>query len=245
VVRRLLARVSRLEWSIAASAAVMLLALVVVEPDILQAPFENERTILFTVGGTVIAAVALVAMLRFDVAPIVRVLVLGVPFVVVAWWLLSPFFIDDVVRDEFETSIAEAGTTQSAPSTASDSSVVPPSPAAPAGPRLLGAGMFVGLAGHEGTGDAGFFELEDMSQVLRLENFDIENGPALELYVVPGAGRVDLAEGSVHLGALRGNVGDQTYALPGDFALAPGAWTVLVWCDAFDVEFVGATVNVA
>jgi hypothetical protein len=49
----------------------------------------------------------------------------------------------------------------------------------------------------------------------------------------------------VYLGALRGNVGDLTYELPTDFAPTPGSWTVLVWCEAFDVEFVAATVLVA
>ena len=248
MVRRLVGRVSRLEWTLAAIAGAVLIGLAVIEPDILQAPLENERTIVFTVGGTALAAIVLVVMLRLGVAPVLRVLVLGVPFVIVSWWLLSPFFIDDVVQDAFETSIAESTVT----STTATSTIAPapaaPTPApttAPSGPRLLGAGSFVGLAGHDGSGDAGFFALEDGSLVLRLENFDIDNGPALELYVIPGAEQVDLADGSVHLGALRGNVGDQTYELPREFALSQGAWTVLVWCEAFDVEFVGATVNVA
>ena len=51
-------------------------------------------------------------------------------------------------------------------------------------------------------------------------------------------------EGSIHLGALKGNVGDQTYELPPGTELAPGAYTALVWCEAFSVEFVGATVAV-
>lgn len=38
---------------------------------------------------------------------VARLLVLGVPFVAVSWWLLSPFFIDDVVNEDFTTSIAD------------------------------------------------------------------------------------------------------------------------------------------
>ncbi|MDX1449726.1 MAG: DM13 domain-containing protein, partial [Acidimicrobiia bacterium] len=113
----------------------------------------------------------------------------------------------------------------------------------PAGPVLLGAGQFVGLAGHEGTGDAGIFENPDGSLVLRFENFDIENGPDLEVYLVPGAGQTSLAEGSIHLGELKGNVGDQNYDLPPGIELEPGSYTVLVWCEAFSVEFVGATID--
>jgi hypothetical protein len=198
--------------------------------------------------------VALAAMLRLRVHPVVRVLVLGVPFVAVTWWLVSPFFVDDVVDDDFVTSIADAATPSTEgsagpdPSTTAASTPTTSSPPTttvpPAGPVLRGAGQFVGLAGHEGSGDAGFFALEDGSQVLRLENFDIENGPDLRLYVVPGAGAVDPSDDSLYLGDLRGNVGDQTYDLPPDFDLSPGDWTVLVWCEAFRVEFVAATVTV-
>jgi hypothetical protein len=107
---------------------------------------------------------------------------------------------------------------------------------------LLGAGRFVGLAGHSGTGDAGIFRNPDGSLVLRFENFDIENGPDLEVYLVPGPDQISLPEGSIHLGALEGNIGDQNYELPAGTELAPGAYTALVWCEAFSVEFVGATI---
>jgi len=116
--------------------------------------------------------------------------------------------------------------------------------APPAGPVLLGAGSFVGLAGHDGTGDAGLFQSPDGSLILRFENFDIENGPDLEVYLVPGADQVDLAAGSIHLGALQGNIGDQNYEFPPGTELPPGPYTALVWCEAFGVEFVGATINV-
>ena len=90
----------------AAIAAIMLL-LVILEPDILEAPFENSNTILFTLGGTAIAAVAFVAMLWLRVPALIRIVVLVVPFVLVNWWLLSPYFIDDVVDEGFSTSIAQ------------------------------------------------------------------------------------------------------------------------------------------
>lgn len=237
----LLHRVSRLEWGVATLAAVVLAGLTIAEPDVLGAPFENTRTVVFTFGGTVAAAAALVVMLWLRVHPAVRVLVLGVPFVAVSWWLLSPFFIDDVVNDEFTTSIADADPAPGSSPAATDPDA---NGAAPSGPTLLGSGRFVGLAGHDGTGDAGFFALEDGTRVLRLENFDIQNGPDLRLYVVPGADQTNPSDDSLYLGDLRGNVGDQTYDLPAAFSLAAGEWTVLVWCEAFSVEFVAATVTV-
>jgi hypothetical protein len=174
--------------------------------------------------------------------------------VAVSWWLISPFFIDDVVDEEFVASIDDATASRGtapeqptdAPAPPATDQVTPPASAAPAaGPVLLGAGQFVGLAGHEGTGDAGFFALDDQSLVLRLENLDIQNGPDLRLYIVAGAGQTDPGHGSLYLGELRGNVGNLTYDLPADFVLTPGDWTVLVWCEAFTVEFVAATVTVA
>ncbi len=278
--RDMLGRISRLEIAVGAAIAAIMLLLVLIEPDILEAPFENWRTLLFTVGGTALAAVSFAAMLWLRVPPIVRVIVLVVPFAIVNWWLISPYFIDDVVTEEFSTSISEqlatadddASAASSSPATtveASDAEQAPtsaateteadaatdegsgdstdeeaPAPPAASGPVLLGAGQFVGLAGHDGTGDAGIFENPDGSLVLRFENFDIENGPDLEVYLVPGADQVSLAEGSIHLGALKGNIGDQNYDLPPGTELAPGAYTALVWCEAFSVEFVGATVVV-
>jgi hypothetical protein len=277
--RRLIGRITRLEIVVGAVIAVVMLLLVLIEPNILEAPFENERTLLFTFGGTALAVIAFVAMLWFRLPAVLRVIVLVVPFAIVNWWLISPYFIDDVVEEEFATSISEQlattdepvastapeiegestagsappatdapppsepgtdeGTTQE-PSTEEESSPPPP----PSGPVLLGAGQFIGLAGHSGTGDAGLFQNPDGSLLLRFENFDIENGPDLEVYFVPGADQTDLAEGSFHLGPLKGNIGDQNYELPPGTELVPGSYTALVWCEAFSVEFVGATIVV-
>jgi 4-amino-4-deoxy-L-arabinose transferase-like glycosyltransferase len=248
----LVAAISRLEIAVGAVAVAVLGALALVEPDVLAAPFENGRTIAFTLGGTALAAAALVVMLRAGVRPVVRVLALGVPFVAVTWWLVSPFFVDQHVDEEFAVSIADASSSTTSPSASSattpDAQVMAdatPTTTPPTGPTLRGSGSFVGLAGHSGSGTAGVFELVDGTSVLRLEGIDIQNGPDLHLYVVPGTGATDPVEGSVYLGELRGNVGDLTYDLAPDAPLAPGPWTVLVWCDAFDVEFVGADVILA
>ena len=72
----------------------------------------------------------------------------------------------------------------------------------------------------------------------------VENGPDLELYLVPGERSYSPGGGSLHLGPLKGNVGNQTYEIPRDFTVASGPWTVLVWCEAFSVEFVGASLTV-
>jgi Electron transfer DM13 len=262
---RLVGRITTAEWIVGGLVAALMLVLVVIEPDILEAPVENSRTLLFTVGGTIVAAVALVGMLWLNVPAIVRILLLWVPFAIVSWWLISPFFLDDVVDEDFSTSIAtqrdesEESTTRdseattpdaaSRGSTGSDGSAggapaEEPVPQPSTVPALVGAGRFVGLAGHSGTGDAGIFRNPDGSHVLRFENFDIENGPDLEVYLVPGADQTSLVPGSIHLGHLKGNVGNQTYDLPSGTRIAPGPYTALVWCEAFSVEFVAATLTI-
>lgn len=243
-------RLSRLEIAAAALYVAVLLVLLALEPDILQAPFESTRAVVVTFGGALLAVAALATMIRFGVPPVVRLLVIGIPIVLVSWWLLEPFFVDDVVHEKFSTSIAaEQRRPSTVPSTTPDAAVAPTAPestapAVPAGPQLLGSGTFIGLAGHDGTGDAGIFRLDDGSLVLRLENFDIDNGPDLELYLVPGEKSYSPRDGSLHLGALKGNVGNQTYDIPRDFEVSPGPWTVLVWCKAFTVEFVGASLTI-
>ncbi|MGI9649406.1 MAG: DM13 domain-containing protein [Acidimicrobiia bacterium] len=268
-VRELIRRITRLELIAGAVIALVMVSLVLIEPEILEAPFENAQTLLFTLGGTALAAVALVVMLWFRVPAAVRLIVLLVPFVIVNWWLISPYFIDDTVDEGFSTSISQQlddadetpvatttpevedgpttdpgeSATDTPPPTAPASDTEDPPPA-PSGPVLLGAGQFVGLAGHSGTGDAGLFQDSDGSLVLRFENFDIQNGPDLEVYLVPGADQTSPPEGSIHLGPLKGNVGDQNYELPPGTELAPGEYTALVWCEAFSVEFVGATIAI-
>ena len=64
------------------------------------------------------------------------------------------------------------------------------------------------------------------------------------MYLVPGADQTSLPDGSISLGELEGNIGDQNYELPPGTDLGSGAWTALVWCEAFSVEFVGATIVV-
>ena len=254
-VRGLVSRISRLEWVCAAVVAAVFVGLIIAEPDIVQAPFESSRAIAAVIIGTILAAVVLVVMLKVGVPPILRVLVLGVPLVITSYWLISPFFTDDVVDEDFTTSIAAA---REMPATSIPTTSVPATPApttpdaagttqapVPAGPQLLGSGTFVGLAGHDGTGDAGIFRLPNGSLVLRLENFNIDNGPDLRLYLVPGADRRSPTDNSHYFGDLRGNIGDQTYDIPASYPVAAGPWTVLVWCEAFTVEFVAATVTIA
>jgi hypothetical protein len=111
-----------------------------------------------------------------------------------------------------------------------------------ANPVVVSTGEFHAVA-HPGTGDAIVYRLEDGSHVLRLENLDIFNGPALYVYAVAAEDANDnetvLSAGFLNLGPLKGNKGNQTYELPAEFD--PEKYRAIsVWCRRFSVNFATA-----
>ena len=111
-----------------------------------------------------------------------------------------------------------------------------------ANPVVVSAGEFHPVA-HPGTGDAIVYRLEDGSHVLRLENLDIFNGPALYVYAVAAEdannNETVLNAGFLNLGPLKGNKGNQTYELPAEFN--PEKYRAIsVWCQRFSVNFATA-----
>ena len=76
---QLLRRIARIEVIVAVTGVVGAVVLVAIEPNVLEAPFENANTVLFTFGGTLLAVATFVAMLWFRVPPVVRIVVLAVP----------------------------------------------------------------------------------------------------------------------------------------------------------------------
>jgi hypothetical protein len=116
---------------------------------------------------------------------------------------------------------------------------------APAEPVALLMGMFYNVV-HEGQGTATILELADGARVLRLDDFEVLNGPDLHVYLVPvdpvpyQVG-VDIA-GAVDLGQLKGNVGSQNYPL--DAALDLDQFkSVVIWCQPFRVPFIAAALS--
>jgi hypothetical protein len=114
--------------------------------------------------------------------------------------------------------------------------------AAPRDPVVVSSGRFHPVS-HPGTGDAIVYRLEDGSHVLRLENLDIFNGPALYVYAVAAKDANDnetvLDASILNLGQLKGNRGNQTYELPAEFD--PQKYRAIsVWCRRFSVNFATA-----
>ncbi|MFJ3921902.1 DM13 domain-containing protein [Streptomyces sp. NPDC090022] len=115
-------------------------------------------------------------------------------------------------------------------------------PGASAGPRTLAQGSLISHE-HATKGTVKLLQLADGSRVLRLEDLDTSNGPALRVWLSdqPVEEGIDgwrvFDDGKyVNLGELKGNKGDQNHPVPAGVDLA-GFSSVSIWCDRFDVSF--------
>jgi hypothetical protein len=88
---------------------------------------------------------------------------------------------------------------------------------------------------HETSGTAKVVRLADGRRFLTLTSFATSAGPDLRVRLVPGDTSNGGASGSIDLGALKGNRGDQQYELPERAALT--GRRVVIWCRAFSAPF--------
>ncbi|MEO0701446.1 MAG: DM13 domain-containing protein [Pseudomonadota bacterium] len=93
---------------------------------------------------------------------------------------------------------------------------------------------------HSGTGVATILARPDGSAVLRLTEFEVTNGPDLEVWLSasPDPQRSsDVADNAwLALGQLKGNIGDQNYDIPAGTDLSAYR-SVVIWCEQFGVLF--------
>lgn len=104
---------------------------------------------------------------------------------------------------------------------------------------LLGMGEFGRIdAIHAAEGTAAIYQLADGSRVLRLEDFKSTNGPELHVLLTTGTEATTFGDvgDPVDLGILKGNVGNQNYAIPDDVDLSV-IRAVVIWCRPFKVVF--------
>jgi len=114
------------------------------------------------------------------------------------------------------------------------------------GPVLIRSGNFSDQDFiHKGSGQAEIFELPDNTNLLRLENFAVTNGPDLFVYLVKHPNpstSANVKADFVNLGKLKGNKGNQNYIIPAD--IDPSEYgSVVIWCRAFSVLFSGASLT--
>jgi hypothetical protein len=104
--------------------------------------------------------------------------------------------------------------------------------------RVLRSGAFTSYE-HSTSGQARAILLPDGSRYLRLEDFETSNGPDVRVYLSAAAagGPGDAFDDEyVELGELKGNIGDQNYAISADVDL-DRLGTAVIWCERFSVAF--------
>lgn len=173
-------------------------------------------------------------------------LIVGLP---VGYYLLSPLWINVEVDESFPTAMPAEVSAQAtrAISTAMAEPTKTTEEAMPESNMVvLAQGSFYDII-HAGAGQATIYQLADGSRILRLQDFSVDNGPDLYVYLVPVNPVPDAIgseiPGSVSLGGLKGNLGDQNYEIPADLDLSQFQ-SVVIWCQAFRVPFSAAPLTV-
>ena len=190
--------------------------------------------------------------------PVQVVVAIGaVAVLAVAWWLISPLFIDEVVEEAFPRAamgvIPDDMTAEEVEEAMMEAEAVEapvnedmPEPDI-TGPVALATGALMDADDfHRGSGGVTAYRLEDGSQVLRLEDIEVTNGPDLRVLVAPGHGIADRdalqAAGYIELGPLKGNIGSQNYDFPAGYQI-PEQLTVVIYCKPFHVIFATAELS--
>lgn len=178
--------------------------------------------------------------------------------VILGWYLLSPLFIDTRVNESFPETAMET------PEVLSMESIIPKKTegtdvlkdAKTSGestenevilPQPILSGMFEDVDFvHKGKGTARVFRLSDGMLVLRLEDFEVTNGPGLHVILSKhprprSSGEVkDI--GYLDLGNLKGSIGNQNYTLPDGIDISEFK-SVVIYCYPFNVVFSTATLE--
>jgi electron transfer DM13 len=118
----------------------------------------------------------------------------------------------------------------------------------PTGPVTLLKGSFISHE-HGTSGRVEVLELKNGSRVLRIKGLDTSNGPDLRVWLTDApvrkgrAGWFNFDDGRhIDLGALKGNLGNQNYAVPADADLDT-LRSVSIWCARFRVSFGAAALT--
>ena len=182
----------------------------------------------------------------------------------VAWWLISPLFINTVVEEElpFEIPTAAEMEDMSEEELAKVSTEVMdaaakmpdkemeedmPKMADDAQPVVVAQGQFRDADEfHKGSGTVTLYRLPDGTHLLRFEDFRVTNGPQLHVLLANHAepvNRDDLQDaGYVDLGGLKGNVGSQNYEIGANIAI-DSVKSIVIYCKPFHVVFSTATLS--
>jgi hypothetical protein len=169
---------------------------------------------------------------------------LGIALVIAAvgLYVFQPWklWTDKTVNEALPTAAPSANAPEDA--APPDDSAGPGKPKELEGPRTLASGEFI-THEHATRGTVKIVQLPDGSRVLHLENLDTSNGPNLKVWITdadvkPGQDGWGVFDDGAYLslGQLKGNKGNQNYALPAKADLDKYT-SVSIWCDRFNVSF--------
>ncbi len=109
-------------------------------------------------------------------------------------------------------------------------------------PIVEATGRFHGVA-HETRGQVAVLRRANGERILRFTDFSTSNGPDVRVLLVATVDANDNAAvasaRTLEIAPLKGNVGDQNYALPADADLDVDR-SVVIWCHRFGVNFAAA-----
>lgn len=195
-------------------------------------------------------------------------IIIIIPVIAIAWWLLSPLFISKTVNEELTFSanaVVPQGMTPieveqimagmskidstvddampaaiAMPATAAAPDAASPESAADGPIRVKSGDLRDADRSHKGSGQATIYQSPDGSNILRLENLNVTNGPALHVILTPHPDPMSRSDvntpGYVDLGSLKGNMGNQNYEIPSDVDIASQG-SIVIYCMPFHVIF--------
>jgi hypothetical protein len=191
--------------------------------------------------------------------PIIRLAVLGLMLLgsALAFYLISPLFVRATFGEDAWPTLGYMPTLTPKPATQTLAPTQTETPQTVMSQidltRLLEGDTSLILAQgdfytvtHDGGGVAKFYQVEELGIVLRLEEFLVENGPELHVYLtsadpVENTTGVDLSD-AVDLGELKALSGDQTYEVPADLDLT-SYQSVVIWCVPYKIPFIAAPIQ--
>jgi hypothetical protein len=139
------------------------------------------------------------------------------------------------IAEAVEVADVPTTTTAVAPAPAEPVPATAPTTTIPAMPEIVteASGQFTSAA-HSTAGEAVVLGNGTGQRFLRFEDFETDNGPDLNVYLV-NSSTGDVSD-FVDLGDLKGNVGEQNYEIPDDVDLSVYD-TVWIWCVRFSSGF--------
>ena len=180
-------------------------------------------------------------------------IIVAIPVVAFAWWLVSPLFFSKTVVEEFPMSataqIPENMTQDEAEKVMEGIAKIdmpameemPEMPPEMNEPVAVASGQFRDADSfHKGSGAVTLYSLPDDGGLVRFEGLSVTNGPDLRVLVTSHPDpmtRADVHDSDyTEIGKLKGNKGDQNYDVPADLDLS-SIRSIVIYCAPFQVVF--------